>query len=271
VKPRGSGLGPIGVFDSGVGGLSVLKAIRAALPGESLLYVADSAHAPYGDREAAFITERAVAVARFLCESDAKALVVACNTATVVAVESLRSRFPIPVIAMEPAIKPAAASTRSGVVAVLATSRTLQSASVARLCRLYAGEARVVLQPCPGLVEQVECGDLDSAQTQRLLSSCIRPVVEAGADTLVLGCTHYPFLSKQIQAVAGVSVRLVDSAEAVARQVQRRISPAAPHAPPRTMFFTTGEAQQAETTMSRLWGTPVRVQTLAAVAGPKER
>jgi glutamate racemase len=269
VSSPGSGHGPIGVFDSGVGGLSVLKAIRARLPGESLLYVADSAHAPYGDRDAAFITQRAVAVARFLCESGAKALVVACNTATVVAVESLRSRFPIPVIAMEPAIKPAAASTRSGVIAVLATSRTLQSASVARLCRLYAGEARVVLQPCPGLVEQVEGGELDSEETKRLLSSYIRPVVEAGADTIVLGCTHYPFLAEQIQALAGASVRLVDSAEAVARQVQRRISPAADDAPPRTSFFTTGDAQQAETTMSRLWGVPVQVRPLAAVVGPE--
>lgn len=258
---------PIGVFDSGVGGISILKAIRRSLPNETLLYVADSANAPYGDRDASFITERAFRLTEFLCESGAKAIVVACNTATVVAVQALRSAFALPIVALEPAIKPAVALTRTGVVAVLGTSRTLESASVARLCRRFRGSAKVILQPCPGLVEQVERGDLASERTLVLLESYVRPVVAAGADTLVLGCTHYPFLAEQIRGVAGPGVAILDSAEAVARQVQRRITPVRPGLPisgPKDRFLTTGEPGPARALISQLWGTPVDVHALPA-------
>ena len=256
---------PVGVFDSGVGGLSVLTAIRAQLPNESLLYVADSANAPYGDRDSAFILGRAFELTEYLCKANAKVIVVACNTATVVAVEALRSAFDIPIVAMEPAIKPAVARTRTGVIAVLATSRTLESESVARLCRLHGGNVRVLLQPCPGLVEQVERGELDSEKTMHLLRSYVLPVCAAGADTLVLGCTHYPFLAPQIRAIAGSSVMILDSAQAIANEVERRISSAQVATPPlgpKEIFFTTGEPGPAQALFSKLWGTRVEVQLL---------
>lgn len=260
---------PIGVFDSGVGGLSVLRAIRDLLPHESLIYVADSAHAPYGDRDASFITDRAVALSEFLVDFGVKAIVVACNTATVVAVDVLRARFQLPIVALEPAIKPAAAMSRTGVVAVLGTSRTLQSPSVRRLCERHAGPVRVLLQPCPGLVERVECGALDDETTLRLLESYVRPVVDAGADTIVLGCTHYPFLAPQIRALVGESVALLDSADAVARQVRRRVTPArrlASGAVASTSFFTTGDPEQAAIMFTRLWGSPVAVRAVSTAA-----
>lgn len=260
---------PIGVFDSGVGGLSVLKAIRRRLPNEALLYIADSAFAPYGDRAPSFIAERAFALSAFLCASQAKAIVVACNTATVVAVDALRAAFTLPIVAVEPAIKPAAAATRTGVVAVLATSRTLESASVARLCRLHGGNARVILQPCPGLVEQVERGELAGERTLGLLESCLRPVLAAGADTLVLGCTHYVFLEASIRAVAGAGVTILDSADAVAREVQRRVGAVASDGPrmdAETTFFTTGDPGATQPLFSRLWGASVDVHAAPAVA-----
>ena len=260
---------PIGVFDSGVGGLSVLRAIRDMLPNEALIYVADSAHAPYGDRDASTITERALALSTFLVDSGVKAIVVACNTATVVAVDALRARFDLPIIALEPAIKPAATLSRSGVVAVLATSRTLQSRSVRRLCEHHAGTVRVLLQPCPGLVERVESGAFDDDETLRLLESYVRPVIDAGADTIVLGCTHYPFLAQQIRALAGESVVLLDSADAVARQVRRRVTPARPLARGEiasTSFFTTGDPERAAIMFSRLWGSPVAVRAVSTAA-----
>ncbi|MFN7725802.1 MAG: glutamate racemase [Rubrivivax sp.] len=271
-----SAAAPIGVFDSGVGGLSVLQALRRQLPQESLLYIADSAHAPYGDRPTAYIETRALALTEHLQQAGAKAVVVACNTATVVAVHTLRQRYALPIVALEPAIKPAVAASRSGVVGVLATSRTLESAAVQRLRQRHGGTTRVLGQACPGLVEQVERGELDSPATLALLRSFIEPLLAQGADTLVLGCTHYPFLRTQIQAVAGPGVLVLDSADAVAREVQRRLPTPpcmgpVPSARPQdqatqasTRFFTTGNADAATAVFTRLWGTPVQVHTWQA-------
>ena len=220
--------GAIGVFDSGVGGLSVLRAIRAALPHEQLVYVADSGHAPYGDQSEAHITQRTLSVGNWLAAQGVKAITIACNTATVVAAKSLREQTHLPVVAIEPAIKPAVAMTRSGVVGVLATRQTVQSASVARLVELYGADKRILLQGCPGLVAQVERADLHSADTEALLRQFITPLIEQGADTLVLGCTHYPFLRDLIQRVAGEGVTLLDPAEAVARELARRLAEAGP-------------------------------------------
>lgn len=249
----------IGVFDSGVGGLSVLRAIAAQLPHEALHYVADSAHAPYGARDAAFIEARALALAGRLVDQGAKMLVVACNTASVVAVARLRERFAaLPVVAMEPALKPAATLTKTGTVGVLATERTLASAAVQRLRQAHP-QVRWLLQPCPGWVDAVERGDLDSAATQALVRQHVRPLVDAGADTLVLGCTHYPFLAACIAQAAGPGVTLVDPAPAVARQVAARLPrPATQAAPPR--FASTGDPVHAGVLISRLWGHPVAVQ-----------
>lgn len=258
--------GAIGVFDSGVGGLSVLRAIRAALPHEQLVYVADSGHAPYGDQSEAHITQRTLSVGAWLAAQGVKAITIACNTATVVAAKSLREQTHLPVVAIEPAIKPAVAMTRSGVVGVLATRQTVQSASVARLVELYGADKRILLQGCPGLVAQVERADLHSADTEALLRQFITPLIEQGADTLVLGCTHYPFLRDLIQRVAGDGVTLIDPAEAVARELARRLAEAGPLSAAsqwgEVQFFTSGDVAQAQAVMSHLWNAPLTVQAL---------
>ena len=248
--------GAIGVFDSGVGGLSVLRAIHHLLPTEDLIYVADSGHAPYGDKSDAHITERTLTVGAWLARCGVKALTVACNTATVVAVQALRAQTSIPVVAIEPAIKPAAALTRSGVVGVLATQATVQSASVARLCALHGGEARIVLQACPGWVEQVEQADLHSPQTEALLRRDVEPLLAQGADTLVLGCTHYPFLRDTLATIAGPGVTLIDPAEAVARELARRLGPHGQpdHKPGRVRFLTSGDVAPVREVIAHLWG-----------------
>lgn len=217
---------PIGVFDSGVGGVSVLKHIRELLPDEDLLYCADSNNAPYGNKSAEFIRERSLFLTDFLIGQGAKAVVVACNTATAAAIEQLRANFSIPIIGMEPAVKPAAAATRTGVIGVLATSGTLKSAQFAALLESYGKNVKVVTQACHGLVECVERGELDAESTNSLIAQYIKPLLEADADTIVLGCTHYPFVRSQIEAQLGTGITLIDTGEAVARQVQRRLQEA---------------------------------------------
>ena len=253
---------PIAVFESGVGGLSVLRAIRDRLPNEPLLYVADSGHAPYGDRDIEFILGRSMAIASWMVQRGAKEIVVACNTATVVSVKALRAAFTVPIVALEPAIKPAAEGSHSHVIGVLATSRTLESPAVERLRREYGGNTKIVLQPCPGLVEQVEQGAIDSDETTALLQRYLETSLRAGADHLVLGCTHYAFLRDRIQALVGPGVTLVDSGDAVARQTERRLPFAAPPGSAREEFFTTGDLAQARERIPALWGAPVRVEPL---------
>lgn len=214
---------PIGMFDSGVGGLSVLREIRAELPFEDLLYVADSAHAPYGDKPALYIEQRALAISQFLIDQGAKALVVACNTATGVAVETLRRQFTLPIVGIEPAIKPAVALTKSGVVGVLATSQTLASRKFEKLVETLRPHAQILTQPCPGLVEQIEQGALAAPATRSLIEQYVTPLLANGADTLVLGCTHYPLVADLIGTVAGPGVRVIDPARAVAKEVRRRL------------------------------------------------
>ena len=255
---------PLGVFDSGVGGLSVLRAIRRELPAEDLLYLADSGNAPYGDRDASFIIARATWITNFLLAEGAKAIVVACNTATLVAVANLRSWCPVPIVAMEPAIKPASATTRSGVVGVLATSQTLASQGVARLCTAYGANISILLQAAPGLVEQVERGDLGGVKTRALLVGYLQPLLDAGADTLVLGCTHYPFLIDLIREIVGPEVTLVDPAAAVARELARRLdlgqALAAADQVGHERFFCTAKPEQMQAVLSSLWGSEVRVE-----------
>ncbi|MEZ2745969.1 glutamate racemase [Halopseudomonas bauzanensis] len=215
---------PIGIFDSGVGGLSVLREIRQLLPAESLLYVADSGFVPYGEKSPETICERSRAIAEFLLAQGAKALVLACNTATAAAVADLRARYAVPIIGMEPAVKPATLATRSGVVGVLATTGTLRSARFAALLDRFAGSVTVVTQPCPGLVECVERGDLSGPQVTALLSRYTQPLLEAGCDTLILGCTHYPFLRPVLEQLLPDHIRLVDTGAAVARQLRARLT-----------------------------------------------
>jgi glutamate racemase len=214
----------VGVFDSGVGGLSVLVEIRRQLPHENLLYAADSGNAPYGEKPAEFIERRADAIVGFFVAQGAKAIVVACNTATGVAVDALRRRWTIPIVGIEPAIKPAVAATRSGVVGVLATTQTIASARFSRLIQTFGSGAEIVAQPCPGLVEQIESGDLSGARA--LIAGYVRPLVDRGADTLVLGCTHYPFVQPLIEEAAGNGVAILNPAAAVARELRRRLEQA---------------------------------------------
>ncbi len=248
---------PLGVFDSGVGGLSVLREIRTLLPAENLLYVADSGFAPYGPKPAAFVQERSLRISRFLIEQGAKAIVIACNTATAAAAPLLRSTFSLPIVAMEPAVKPAVASTKSGVIGVLATAGTLGSAQFNNLVGRFGTQVKIVVQACPGWVEAVEAGKLDGDETRTLVASFTSPLLAAGADTLVLGCTHYPFLRSLISEVVGADVTLIDSGQAVARQVQRVLTEngtlnQSNHAGSET-FWTTGD-ERSQKMLATLWG-----------------
>ncbi|MGE8495866.1 MAG: glutamate racemase [Pseudomonas sp.] len=257
---------PVGVFDSGIGGLSVLREIRQALPSESLLYVADSGHVPYGEKSPEYIRERCVLIAEHLLAQGAKALVLACNTATAAAGADLRERYPqVPIVGMEPAVKPAAAATRSGVVGVLATTGTLKSAKFAALLDRFASDVRVITQPCPGLVERIEAGDLDGTETRALLQGYVAPLLDEGCDTLILGCTHYPFIKPLLLTLVPETVRLIDTGAAVAKQLQRMLSDRgllAQGAARPTVFWSSGEPEQMQQVLPRLWGEAVTIRGL---------
>lgn len=247
----------IGVFDSGVGGLSVLSRIRQHLPAEDLHYVADSAHMPYGCKTAAEVRQRCMLMAEFLLHQDIKALVVACNTATSVAVHALRAELDIPVIGMEPPLKPAVHGSKAGVVGVLATSGTLNSDKFNRLKSRFASQAELIVQPCPGLVELIEQGDLQSDQIKSLLVSYMQPLLDKGVDTLVLGCTHYPFVLPLIRQIAGDDVAIVDTGDAIARelkqQLQTRSLLSGNQQYGSVQFWSTGDTAAVQPVLSRLW------------------
>jgi glutamate racemase len=212
---------PVGVMDSGVGGLTVLKHLTRQLPHEHFIYYADSAYAPYGNQSAIKIQQRCFAIADTLIAQGAKALVVACNTATAAAISPLREYFPLPIIGMEPAVKPAAAASKNSIIGVLATTGTLQSAQFAALLEHYGHGVQVVTQACVGLVECIEQGQLDNPHTIALLETYCQPLMAAGADTIVLGCTHYPFVRAHIQNIVGPQVTLIDTGAAVAKRLQQ--------------------------------------------------
>jgi glutamate racemase len=212
---------PVGIFDSGLGGLSVLRAVRARLPDEALVYVADSRYAPYGERNHEFIVERTLAIGEWLISQGAKALVIACNTATAESIAIARERLPIPVIGVEPGIKPAAMQSKTRVAGVLATQVTLRSERFRALMERHGADCRFICQPGHGLVEAIERCDVDSEQVRALLASYIEPMLAAGADTLVLGCTHYPFFDAVIRDIVDERVMLIDTSVAIARQLER--------------------------------------------------
>lgn len=276
---------PIGVFDSGVGGLSVLRHIHALLPDESLLYFADTAFAPYGDKSEAAVAARSLAIGAFLVERGAKALVVACNTATVAAIARLRQAYPLlPIVGVEPGLKPAAAASRNGVVAVLATDGTLAGAKFQLLHQQLsqASQARFLLKGCTGLADQIESGQLDSPDTAAMLRHFILPLLAQGADTLVLGCTHYPLVRPAIEAVlreAGAAdVVLVDTGDAVARQLARLLAAAqmlAPVKPPAAAAhassvhgFTSASAAKLAAAFATLLGLEVAVEAVTLAPLP---
>lgn len=258
---------PIGVFDSGVGGLSVLREIRRALPQETLYYVADSGHAPYGDKSIDYIEARSRHIIGFLQQQGVKAVVVACNTVTGLAIRHLRATFPdLPIVAIEPAVKPAAQGTRSGVVGVLATRQTVASPGLARLVENHANGHQVLLQACPGWVERVERGELDSPDTRSAVAQYVQPLLDQGADMLVLGCTHYPFLAPVIRALAGNQAQVLDPSPAVARELARRLEALGLIRPGRAAgterFWTSADPQRIGPVISTLWQTDVVVAPL---------
>lgn len=249
--------GIVGVFDSGVGGLSVWREIARQLPHEDTLYLADQAHVPYGSRSLSEVRAFSEGVTHFLLDQGAKAIVVACNTASAAALHYLRRTFPgVPFVGMEPAVKPAVERTCNGVVGVIATQATFQGELFASLLDRYASDVEVLTQVCPGLVEAVETGALDTPETEALLQACLTPLVEAGIDQLVLGCTHYPFLRPVIKRVAGPNVAVIDPAPAVARQTARVLTRRGlEEAKPREgchRFYTSGDGPRFQAMIGRL-------------------
>ena len=267
-KARFMSAAPIGVFDSGAGGLSILRSLHALLPGETLLYVADSAHAPYGPRGEAFIRQRSQTITQYLLERGAKAVVVACNTATAAAIAALRAQHALPIIGVEPAVKPAALASRSGVVGVLATSGTIASDKFLHLQSRFHDRVEIITSPCPGLVEAIEDIATDAQRLQGLLHENIRPMLERGADTLVLGCTHYSLVREAVAQVTGPGVAIVDAPGAVAREVQRRLAEAgllrADGKPGSVEFLSSGDAAVQAHVLGRYWQGPVTVAPLPA-------
>jgi glutamate racemase len=250
---------PVGVFDSGLGGITVLREIHRQLPGEDCIYIADSRVAPYGTKPAAVILDRALRLSELLVEDGAKTIVVACNTASVVALPELRARFDVPIVGIVPAVKPAATLTRTGTIGVLATPATADSAPLAKLIEDFAFGVRVVTQICPGLVPMVERGEITGPVMGELLGFCLKPLLDAGADVVVLGCTHYPFLSEAIGRICGPEVRLVDPSAAVARQLGRVLAERGllnEQAMGRTSYSTTGEPDEFASALARMGARP---------------
>lgn len=253
---------PIAVFDSGLGGLTVLRALRARLPHEDYCYFADTRFLPYGDKPESFLRERGVRIAAALAGRGAKALVIACNTATAAAAEAIRAATTLPVVALEPGVKPAAALSRSGVVGVLATTRTLASERFQRLCSNHASHLRVLPQACPGLADAIEMHGADSVEVEALLDRFVPPLAAADADVVVLGCTHYPWVAQAIARRLPAGVELLDTGEAVARQLERLLASqglvggGAGH----LNLLTSGAPLQVEATVERLLGRKIPVE-----------
>lgn len=252
-------LAPIGLFDSGVGGLSVYRELRRQLPHENLIVLADQAHVPYGARPLEEVRSFAFGITRFLVGRGAKAIVVACNTASAAALKDLRTAFPeIPFIGMEPAVKPAAQHTRTRVIGVIATPATFQGELFASVVDRFAQGVHVITQTCPGLVDEIEQGHLDGPRVTRILEPALAPLHQAGIDRLVIGCTHFPFVVPVIRRILGEAVEIVDPAPAVARQVERVLRErAALNASPEAgsdWFATSGERAQLERALVALLG-----------------
>lgn len=249
----------IGIFDSGVGGLSVMRAIQTLLPGEELIFLGDQAHVPYGPRTLAEVRSFSEAITRYLLAQGVDLVVVACNTASAAALYALREKFPaVPFVGMEPAVKPAAEHTASRVVGVLATPATFQGRLYASVVERFAREVRVLQHTCPGLVEEIERGNLDGPETRQILERALQPMLSEGIDTVVLACTHYPFVIRLIEEIAGPAVRVIDPAPAIARQVQRVLvqqgkSPGAAGTGT-VQYLTTGEASALERLLPILVG-----------------
>lgn len=258
---------PIGIFDSGVGGISVLRAIREQMPQESILYFGDQGHIPYGPRPMEQIRLFSVAITKFLLGRGAKIVVVACNTASAAALKYLREQFPdIQFVGMEPAVKPAAERTQTGKVGVLATPATFQGALYASVVERFATGVELFQNTCPGLVQQIERGNLAGAATRQILEDALQPMLAKNIDTVVLGCTHYPFVIPLIQQIVGKNVRVIDPAPAVAKQTERLLESQwmknAAGVKSEMKFYTSGKAEELRSLLPILLGEPGEIQNV---------
>jgi glutamate racemase len=250
---------PIGVFDSGIGGLSVLRAMREQMPKEAVLYFGDQGHVPYGPRSMEQIQSFSEGITRFLLNKGSKLVVVACNTASAAALKYLRGRFPdVSFVGMEPAVKPAAETTKTGKVGVLATPATFQGALYASVVERFGAGVELFQHTCPGLVDQIEKGELDSTLTHNILEEALHPMLEKNIDTVVLGCTHYPFVIPHIERIVGENVRVIDPAPSVARQVMRLLESQGVknhlYNGPSIHFFTSGKPSAMQSMLPLLLG-----------------
>jgi glutamate racemase len=260
-----SSTSPIGVFDSGIGGLSVLRAIRSQIPEEAVLYFGDQGHIPYGPRPMEQIRDFSEAITRFLLNQDAKIIVVACNAASAAALKYLRGKFPeVPFVGMEPAVKPAAEQTHTGRVGVLATPATFQGALYASVVERFANGVELMHDTCPGLVQQIEQGHLEGGETRSILEHALVPMLAKNIDTVVLGCTHYPFVIPLIQQIVGGDVRVIDPAPAVAKQVRRVLEAQGTKnrsaGKDDVRFYTSGEPEEMKSLLPLLLGESGKVE-----------
>jgi glutamate racemase len=250
---------PVGIFDSGVGGISVLRAIREQLPEESIIYFGDQGHIPYGPRPMEQIRNFSEAITKFLLEQHAKIIVVACNTASAAALKYLREKFPDDqFVGMEPAVKPAAERTRTGKVGVLATPATFQGVLYASVVERFANGVELFQKTCPGLVQEIEQGNLDGEETRRILEEALLPMLDNNIDTVVLGCTHYAFVIPLIQQILGDNVRVIDPAPAVAKQTGRLLAAKGMRSQIRpgggVKFYTSGDPDALNAMLPMLLG-----------------
>jgi len=257
---------PIALFDSGIGGLSLLRHVRDRLPGEHLIYLADSAYVPYGDKSDQFIVERSLEIGQFFIEQGAKAIVIACNSATAAAVSLMRKSFDVPIVGMEPGIKPAMIQSRRKRVGILATAATVASKRFATLVERYGDEGELFIQACPGLVEQVEIISLDSKETHDLLSNYLLPLKARGIDTLALGCTHYPFLLPKIREILGEQIQIIDTGPAVAGQLKRVLKQSGALQERAEgggiQFYSSHAREELARQIGELWGESVELKSM---------
>jgi len=263
---------PIGIFDSGVGGLSVLREVRRQFPAEDLLYIADQAHVPYGIRTMEEVLGFSEGIIRYLLKKKVKLIIIACNTASAVALEVLRKSYPaLPFVGMEPAVKPAAEETSTGIVGVLATPATFQGALYASTVEKFAKGVKILPDTCPGLVELIEEGKIDHPDTRGILEKALYPMLEKGVDEVVMGCTHYPFVIPLIQEIVGNEVDVIDPAPAVARQTGRLLDDYDLQTNGggigTTKFLTSGDPAEFDQIIRQLLNLESRVEGLKWVGG----
>lgn len=264
--------GPIGIFDSGIGGLSVFREVRHQLPYEDLIYIADQAHVPYGNRSRREVFGFSDGIVRYLIKKGAKLVIIACNTASAVALADLRKKYPsLPFVGMEPAVKPAAEETNTGVVGVLATPATFQGDLYASTVERFARGVKILQDTCPGLVRQIEAGRIESPETREILQHALGPMIEGGVDEIVMGCTHYPFVIPLIKEIVGDGIEVIDPAPAVARQAGRLLTEfdlqKGTQKEGRIFYYTTGETDIFDSQVNSLLGMGSRSEKLHWVGG----